>query len=83
MSDLEVEGSEELEHVFQLILSKAMEAPQHGAACTDMMCGLKERYPTIQDAQGETEAVGVRSARLLLNVVQVRLGGWRELMRYT
>ena len=67
VADLEVEGPEELEHLFQLILTKALSAPQTAAACTDMMCGLRERYAEIFQEEG---CRPVKSTRLLLNVVQ-------------
>ena len=67
VADLEVEGPEELEHLFQLILTKALNCPQAAAACTDMMCGLRERYSdTFQDEDGKL----LSGSRLLLNIVQ-------------
>lgn len=67
VADLEVEGPEELEHLFQLILTKALSTPQAAAACTDMMCGLRERYAGAFEEEGQRP---VKSTRLLLNVVQ-------------
>ena len=66
---LEVEGPEELSHLFQLILSKALSTPPAAAACTDMMCGLRERYPSF-DGDEEEQALRISSTRLLLNLVQ-------------
>ena len=67
MIQLEVEGPEELAQLFELILSKALNAPMCAEACTEMLCGLRERYPCFD---GEEEEVKVSSTRILLNIVQ-------------